>query len=211
MSIGALEGERQMTSMVPPLHATRDPTQWIASPGWTGTATSDIIFFESYFDCSGYTKDGLTVFPITAALQDAGRYISSNGAVPLQVLDIICQTQLDRTEVYTNLIEGSVPGMLGTSEDYTQIIWGQYRTMLPQASFAGFGTEMLVANASAFGSGSPSTAEKLWIYRFVLLPGSQAGDTLAMPASRFILSSLIGEESELAFLMRQKRSYELTS
>jgi hypothetical protein len=155
---------------------------------------------------------------VSSLLQDPGRYISSNNAVPLQVLDIISQVRLSMTDVYSWVypdptVQGSnaMPGMLGTDVDWTQIIWGQYRTFLPQNSFTGFGTEMLVASGGMFGSGSPSTAQKLYCYRFVLLPGSQNADTLQLPASRFVLNAVIAPEDDKAFLMRQKRSYELAT
>ena len=210
-SVGALSGERMRTLMVPALTATRAGGKWTVAPGWLGTTSSDIIFFEGYFDCSGYTKDGLTVFPTGATLQDPGMYTSSNDAVPMQVLDIISQVQLDREQVYTDLIAGAVPGMLATDTDYTQIIWGQYRMMLGQATFQSATTQFLTASSGLFGSGSPSTAEKLWVYRYVLLPGAADADTIRAPASRFVLDTIVADEDEKAFLMRQKRSYELTS
>ena len=126
-------------------------------------------------------------------------------------MDIISQVRLDPTDVFNWLGNNNVPSMPGTDVDWGQIIWGQYRTFLGQASFQSAGTIFLAANASLFGSASPTTAEKLWIYRFVVLPGSAESDHVSIPASRFILNAVVSEEPELAFLMRQKRSYELAT
>jgi hypothetical protein len=218
MSRGALEGERTLSMPVPAVNLQRGASGWSTANGWTGTGANDLIMFEAYFDTSGYTSDDMTLFPVSSLLQDPGRYISSNNAVPLQVLDIISQVRLSMTDVYSWVypdptIQGSnaMPGMIGTDVDWTQIVWGQYRTFLPQNSFIGFGTEMLVASGGMFGSGSPSTAQKLYCYRFILLPGSQDADTLQLPASRFVLNAVIAPEDDKAFLMRQKRSYELAT
>ena len=205
----ALEGERQMSMPIPSYFGTRGANGWNSANGWTGTGSNDLIMFESYFDCSGYTRDGLTVFPVASTLQDPGRYNSNTDGAVLQVLDIISQVRLSLTDVYTWVTNNAMPGMLSTDVDYTQIIWGQYRTMLGQATFQANATEYLTANAGMFGSGAPSTAQKLYVYRFALLQGSQELNTLRIPASRMILSTIVGEEKELAFLMRQKRSYEL--
>ena len=205
----ALEGERTLTMPIGSLDSVRGAVSWSGGNGWTRATGTDILYNETYFDLSAYTRDALTIFPIAASLQDPGRYLSNNPNVPMQVMDIISQVQLDPSEVNTWILANNVPGMLGTDVDFTQIIWGQYRTFLGQATFQGAGTEFLAANAASFGSGSPSTAERLWIYRFVVVPGSEDTNTLSIPASRVILSALVGEEKELAFLMRQKRSYEL--
>jgi len=216
MARGALEGERTLSLMIPRLNAIRGASGWDSAGDWTGSGTDQIMMFHGYIDTSGYTADDLTLFPLGVTLQDPGRYISSNAAVPLQVIDIITTETLSLTDVYewvaaTPTGGNTLPGMLGTTHDWSQIIWGQYRTFLPQSTFAGFATEFLAANGALFGSGQPTTADKLHVYRFVLMPGSAQNDTLAVPASRFIMSSVIVPEDEKAFLMRQKRSYELAT
>lgn len=209
MGKGALEGERQMTKMVPALSVQRGATGWPGADGWHGSDLNDLLMYETYIDTSGYALDDLTVFPLGATLQDPGRYLSSNDTVPLQVLDMITQVRLNFNQVEAWIAGNAVPGMVGTNVDFKQILWGQYRTMLGQATFQQASTEFLTASAGLFGSGSPSTAEKLYCYRFVILRASAENDTLEIPASRFILNAVIASEPDLEFLMRQKRSYEL--
>jgi len=211
MGKGALEGERQMTKMVPALSVQRGASGWPGADGWHGSDLNDLLMYESYIDTSGYALDDLTVFPLGATLQDPGRYISSNAGVPLQVIDMITQVRLDFTTVYAWIAANTMPGMVGTTVDFKQVLWGQYRTMLGQATFQLNQSDFLTASGGLFGSGAPSTAEKLYCYRFVILTGSAENDTLSIPASRFILNAVIASEPDLEFLMRQKRSYELTS
>lgn len=211
MARGALEGERTLTSMLQPYAGSRGAVSWSSAEGWAGPAGVDIIYTEAYFDLSGYTADDLTLFPLGITLQDPGRYISSNANVPLQVVDIISQETLNASEMYTWVTSNLMPGMLGTTVEWTQMVWGQYRTFLGQATFQGAATEFLPASVGLFGSGSPTTVEKLYCYRFILMPGAAEGDTLYIPASRFVMSAVIAPEDEKAFLMRQKRSYELAT
>jgi hypothetical protein len=216
MARGALEGERTLSMMVPAMTAARGASGWSGSGDWGGTGSSDIMSFHASIDTSGYTADDLTLFPLGVTLQDPGRYISSNAAVPLQVVDIITTETLNSEDVLawvqaTPTGGNTMPGMLGTTHDWMQIVWGQYRTFLPQATFAGFATEFLAANGALFGSGQPTTADKLHIYRYLIMPGSAEGDTIAVPSSRFIMSAVIVSEDEKAFLMRTKRSYELAT
>lgn len=197
--------------MVPAMSATRGASGWASSGDWGGTGSSDIMQFHDFIDTSGYTADDLTLFPLGVTLQDPGRYICTNANVPLQVLDIITTEVLSMGDVLAWLAANAVPGMLGTTHDWSQVIWGQYRTLLGQATFQANATEFLAASQGLFGSGQPSTADKLHIYRYVYIPGSVEGDTIAIPASRFVLNAVIAPEDEKAFLMRQKRSYELAT
>lgn len=210
-SRGALEGERTLSLMIPAYAGVRGASSWSTGEGWSTPGTVDIIFSSNYFDLSGYSADDLTLFPLGVTLQDPGRYLSSNAAVPLQVVDIISQESLSATDMYAWVTANLMPGMLGTTVEWTQMVWGQYRTFLGQATFQGAGTEFLPASGGLFGSASPTTVEKLYCYRFILLPGADNGDQLYIPASRFILSAVIAPENEKAFLMRQKRSYELAT
>lgn len=211
MSRGALEGERTLSLMIQPYAGIKGASSWSTGEGWATPGTIDIIYSSNYFDLSGYTFDDLTLFPLGVNLQDPGRYMSTNANVPLQVIDIISQETLSASDMYTWVTSNMMPGMLGTTVEWTQMVWGQYRTFLGQATFQGAGTEFLPASGGLFGSGSPTTVEKLYCYRFILMPGAAEGDQLYIPASRFILSAVIAPEDELAFLMRQKRSYELAS
>jgi len=214
MGKGALEGERTMTKMVPSMNNTRGASGWPGANGWHGSGLNDLLMFETYIDTSGYATDDLTVFPLGVTLQDPGRYLSSNANVPMQVVDMITQERLDFATVYGWITANNMPGMSGTDIDWRQIIWGQYRTMMAQATFtppAGPISEFLTASAGLFGSGQPSTAQKLYCYRFIILQGSAEGDIIGVPASRFVLSAVIAGEEELEFLMRQKRSYELAT
>jgi hypothetical protein len=215
--VGALEGERTLTQMFPEYYGAFT-TQWVDYKTWQGSPTlTNVIWNETYLDLSGYELDDLTLFPMGVSLQDPGLYSGSTAGgealiPPMQVLDIISQDRLDPGNIFNNMALNNAPGMMETTEDWVQIIWGQYRTFLPQASYQGNATLYLPASGALFGSGNPTTVAKLWCYRFVILNGaSTEGDVLKVPASRVILNAIVAEEDSKVFLMRQKRSYEIAT
>jgi hypothetical protein len=209
-STRALAGPRTMSKLIPPYNAARGATTWGESNGWTSKSGFNMIMYETYFDMDGFTRDAMTTFPESAAIQDPGDYVCSNPATRFNFLDIICTERLPLALVNTWLeSQYAVPGMSPTTVDWSQIIWGQWRSMMPQATFQGNSNVLLTSNLGSFGSGQPTTARKLWVYRFVWLFQTEENDQLVIPASRIILNSIQAQEDDKEFLMRQKRSYEL--
>lgn len=189
-------------------------TSFASYKNWIPSTAGTALMNEGYFDLSGYANDALTLFPTNMGLQDPGYYTTSN-VLPtsrLAVLDIISQERLDVDEVedwwrtYKN-----VPGMMATTLDFEQIIMGQFRLMTPQTDFTLVGALSSIAGGE-FGSGSPTTVQKLWVYRFLIYSAETFENTeLEVNATRFNMAATIAEEKELSFLMRQKRSYEIST
>ena len=70
---------------------------------------------------------------------------------------------------------------------------------------------MLPVTQGSFGSAEPTAVQKLWVYRVVLCRGASDASTLLLPATRFVLASDIVKEEDLPYIMRLKRSYELST
>ena len=184
--------------------------------GWIASDASTLVYYETYFDLSGYALDDLTAIPIAAMLQDPGIYACTDTKVPLQVLDVLSQERLDPGNIFTDLVvNNNVPGMLHSPNNFEQITFGNYRLYMAQLSFTnptGLATiAYLPADSMQFGSGDAVTVEKLWCYRFIIANGatSASTSTIKIPASRFILNVNVVDEEELVYIMRLKRSYEL--
>ena len=137
---GALEGERMLSQMFPEYQGSYT-TKWADYKTWQSSAASpNVVWNETYFDLSGYELDDLTLFPLGVTLQDPGIYSGSTLggpplASPMEVLDVVSQDRLDPGEVFTDMALNNAPGMMESNEDWIQVVWGQYRLMLPQASF----------------------------------------------------------------------------
>jgi hypothetical protein len=219
MSSRALEGDRQLHKEIPPVTvATWDPgtAQWIINPstGWLDTdalSVPNAVYYETYFDTSGYELDDLTLGPLNIFCQDPGIYQVANSAdARLRVLDIVSQERLDVGQVVTNMATlNGAPGSSVSKDDWTQILYGRFRLMVSNTLFATPDLLQTIRDTS-FGSMAPSAASKLWVYRIVIPSGTFTGTTtLSVPASRMILQANIFKEGELEYLMRLKRSFEL--
>ena len=209
-STRALEGPRRLTKEIPSFQSVYT-TEFPPMNGWYNDGLTNLIAYESYFDLSGYELDDMTFVATGVLLQDPGRYLANNAVLDYEVLDIVSQERLSLTDINTQLTLGNVPGMAGTTEDFTQIIAGNYRLMTQQTTTVAADL-LLTINGGSFGSGEPTAAAKLWIYRIVRINGLKgAGDTLDIPASRFVMSGSAIKEDELPYMMRLKRSYELST
>jgi hypothetical protein len=218
MTAGALKGSRIRHMNVPSLIATfADGDGWGVNSDWQeivdGTATG--VYHEGYFDLSGYELDDLTLVPSMVTLQDGLPYYSSNLADPLlaiAVFDIVSQERLTPSDVSAYYLASlDFPGSPGSTEDWSQVMMCNYRLFVPQADFVS-ATLLLPATAGSFGSNEPSAVQKLWTYRIVITGGLDwSAQTISIPATRFVLGAEIIEEKDLPYLMRLKRSYELST
>jgi len=217
MSERALTGPRRLTQDIPEYEGDYATGVFPDHKGWTNAGLPNSLMYETYFDMGGLTLDDLTFVPQGSELQDPGRYIYdipgtvTYPVVDVEVLDIISQERLTLADIDANLVLGNVPGMMETTEDFTQILMGNYRVMVVSNSSANL--ELLTpVSGGTYGSGEATAASKLWVYRVVKVNGTKGStDILKIPASRFILIGTTIEEKELPYMMRLKRSFELAT
>ena len=209
----ALEGPRVLQKSVDEYTGVfLDGYGFPAYKGWVPSTTGAALMHEQFIDLSGYSNDQMTVIPTGATLQDPGYYITT-GVSPVTsvfVIDIISQEKLLVDDVEDDWrTTGNVPSMPTSREDFNQIIFGQARWMAPSTNFT-FLTGLTPISQGQFGSASPTTVAKLWLYRFLIYGTIDAtNDLLTCNATRFVIGATAVKEKDLTFLMRQKRSYEL--
>jgi len=229
---GALTGRRLMTK-----EFMNYKWSWLAGPypgqpwansfdinDWViGGGTQAHISSETYIDLSGYNRDDLTTFPNQISIQESGSFrMVEDGAsteTGAMVLDIITEERLpdDGTSKFQDLVTNMVinetaPGFHLGPLEFQQIIYGRMR-MFGHDNTVWTATQgnLTLLNETQFGSGSPTTAAKLWCTRIVIPLGEYLleGSFIVIPAARYILSATIGKEADLEYLMRLHRSYEL--
>ena len=174
------------------------------------------IYVEDYFDTSGYTLDYLTTMPLQAQFQEAGRW---------QMQDVTGGRILCLDLLMTDRIEGIVPlvadwlgsntgwpGFPYSNNEPEQIIYGRLREYIGVTQGTAVSDVLVPVSDMQFGSLGDTTADKIWIYRFYIITGIP-GDSafIRLPGFRPLLDIQVEKESEDAFLMRQKRSYELAN
>lgn len=212
-STRALTGRRILNMPIPHYGGTRTVDGWPGSNGWQQVGTfapgSNGVCFETYFDLSAYELDDLTLVPELIQLQDGMPYFGTL-IESLEVFDVVSQERLDPNSFIQYTLSGDYPGSPGSTEDWKQILMCNTRFMTPQNDFQ-FADLLLPSTQGSFGSSEPTAVQKLWLYRVVLCRGADEGSTLIVPATRFVLGADIIEEEDLPYMMRLKRSYELST
>ena len=208
----AMIGDRVMSKVIPSTIMTFGAGTATATNGWQVVQPGSAVYYETYFDCSGYTLDDLTVVPNYTQVQDGLVHRGDANTSSMWVLEIVSQERLDVANLVVPLaLLGEVPGGFASNDDWRQLLQCNFKYFLPQTDFTETGL-MLIATQGRFGSNEPSTAEKLWIYRIVVLGGiHEEGDVVVLPMTRQILGAEIIKEEDLDYIMRLKRSYELAT
>ena len=227
MRSGAMEGPRTLHTMIPSYtgtfnNGTRnwevdiDSATGQMSFGWQVGGNNTIVY-ETYFDLDGYSMDDLTFFPLDANVQEPGIY-SASLVTPsnMLIMDIMCTERLplatlENMLLQTNYNYNNAPGMPGSTVEWSEITFGTLKTL--GSSLIATGSTgvvpYIVQSESAFGSGHPVVAHKLWCYRFVYCAGSANTDRMTIPACRFLLTGEVSKEKDLVYINRLKNSYEV--
>lgn len=224
-STRALSGSRRLNKPIPRLSVDYDPAtgewdspqqggkSWLPVPGAFAS-----WYVEDYLDTSGYTRDELTTVPRAIYTQQAGRVnFAQPGNTRLIVFDMVLTERLtDLTGFVAEFTatNSRIPGFPTSTYDWTQVMYGRYRQYTGINQAAAIQDVLGLVQDDAFGSLEATTADKLWTYKIVILlgiPGATGVATLNVPPSRIIADVDIVKEGDLEFMMRQKRSYELTN
>ena len=225
-STRALTGQRMMHKNLPRLEMEWDP----AAGGFAILTTfpDNVLgwqkagpfthYIEDYFDTSGYTMDFLTTMPMSSYVQEAGRYqVTFPGTLRMLVLDLITTERINDIATFAGQIVGNeFPSFTESTDDFSQLIYGRFREFTGITQGTAVQDVFAPVSNQQFGSLEATTADKLWIYKLVIMLGipqdpDQNLSRAYFPGSRFILNAEIVKEGDLPFMMRQKRSYELTN
>ncbi len=223
-STRALTGPRQLHKSFDPLNLILDLLSGqfeiqSNSSDWKFINPANTLqgcYVEDYFDTSGYTRDYLTTMPTQALFQEAGRWqYTQSPSTRMICLDLLMTDRIDDVTVFATQVQGDgsgIPSFPRSSNEWEQVIYGRFREFIGLTQ--GTAVQDVFSNVSdqQFGSLGATTADKIWIYRFIILLGIPSdGAAVKCPPFRPVLDINVEAESENAFMMRQKRSYELAN
>jgi hypothetical protein len=186
--------------------------------GWrelAATSGTPFIFWEGAIDLAAFMMKDLTWVTTEKDIQEPGNF-QLNYATPqrMEFIEFITNAPLNLAALtlvaddwQTN---SAVPGMIGSTIDYQNVITGRWRQFTPDTTLPG-GTAITL-KTSSFGSCEPSASERLYSYcmvKFDDFSGLAPGDTIFVPGRRFLLAGAAVEESEYEYIMRLRRSYVL--
>jgi hypothetical protein len=211
------------------------PSEW---RNFSTDPTLRAFVHESSLDLGGYTRqDDLTVFFRASFEQISNSYLTEYSAsetnpLSLVTANIIEQVIITSVPMNDGNLEAAVlnsPGFIpprnGLDQgnfDRTHIIHGHYIVHTVSSTFGSTKFEtpgeaiLLPIVDEYYSSLEPTAADTLYVYRIIYLSRPSILDStgftyVGVPARRIILDTMIDEESELSYMMRLKRSYELAN
>jgi hypothetical protein len=196
-------------ALYPAVAASYVGAEWIDTLGYDPLGP-DALLFETTIDLSGWSMNEFTFGTVQERYQDPGVYSTTAASAKAEVVEIISDVPISNVDlqlISTNL-GSNVPGMMGSKQDFTTILYGNYRLYVPNASLTAFPGFLQLISTGAFGSKEPTASDRLYCYRIIKCVGAP-GETLAAPACRVGLFGAMYQEADLMYMMRLKRSYEL--
>lgn len=204
-----MEGRNEsITAMFPPVDSTYT-VAWSDTNGYRALG-ADGLYFSSTIDLSGWTMRDYTFGTVQSQYQDPGVYTSNAVSNKTEVVEIISDVPISTVElgVIKDNLGSTVPGMLDSAQDFTTIIYGNYRLYVPNNSLGAFAGFLQLISSGSFGSKEPTASSELYCYRILKCAGA-SGELLTAPACRVGLFGTFYHEGDLPHMMRLKRSYEL--
>jgi len=188
-----------------------------AGQGWKllddGALGTPTAVNRAYYDLSGYNLKSLTAFFQGVDIQES---FTPFGTISMTVVDMITTEFLNdatllAAHIYTTG-DGDLPGFPNSEYDMSQVIYGRTRTFVDNSSWG----DISLQGQTSFGTCAATTADKVHLTRVVYVQTGLAGVITAdkkihIPPSDYVSAIITAEEKELAYLMRQKRSYELAT
>lgn len=206
-----MEGPRVMAKVLVGTEVTNDGDGEISTVTgvWEPVDGSTVAAVQrSYFDLSGYNLDDLTTFVQGVEVQEPGPLAGSD--TNNQLLEIISTEFISDSEIvaFTNTNGFSGPGYSVSTNNMDQVIFGRRRLYTSDTSPGIAPIIPVLHYSSTWGTAHAITADKVHITRIIIT--SSANSVTSVSDANFVLTAIIGKEKSLTYLMRQKRSYELS-
>jgi len=200
-----------MSKILTGTHVTNDESALIAAVTgqWAQVVGSNNAAVQrSYFDLSGYNMDFLTTFIQGVEIQDPGPLAGNDAANEL--IEILSTEYISDEEI-TAFLTGpgfSGPGYALSTNNMDQVVYGRRRNYYlhvpPTTPVIPF-----LHTTNLWGTCAALTSDKVHITRVVLT--TTINSVTFVSDTNVVLVAIISKEKDLPYMMRQKRSYELST
>jgi len=194
--------------------AAVDPlwTNLTLANGWqTDPALGLNAFWTGTIDLSGYVRDMKTFYPLAGMIQQ-GAFNYELGGEGSILYTIVSSIPLTPSSVALNIVGASAQGLLGTAaqQNWETVIFAESELLVPNVNITpnSFGVQQPLVNRQT-GSLSPTASDTLYVMKMIL-PLGGAQTSITVPASRVIIPGKFGMEPDVEYMMRLKRSVELS-
>ena len=187
--------------------------------GWNSLpASPNVLFWEGTIDLSGYVREMKTFYPLAGLIQE-GLNWNAFGGSGQSVLTVVSSIPLDPTNVTASFLAGAGPGFIDlnilatgpSQQNYETVIFQETRLNLINNQLPALGICQTISQKQS-GSLSPTASDTLFVLKVVVptVLDNMIGTSLEIPASRVILPGKFGTEPDVEYMMRLKRSVELS-
>lgn len=163
---------------------------------------------RQYIDLAGWSAQDLTMFTSGVDIQKDGLPISTVLDNPLMnVYDFITTRKITDAEIISTI--DCAPSFLTSTLDLMQCVYGMRQTLAENSNIPG---TYVNVDGGTFGSGNPTAMDRLHWTRLIITTMSSDEDdtgTWTVPATNLIVQAVTEEESDLVYIERLRRSYEL--
>lgn len=163
---------------------------------------------RQYIDLAGWTAQDLTMFTVGVDIQKDGIPLVTTMPCPLiTVYDFITTRRISDDELIATI--NSPPGFLESTLDLMQCTYGLRQSLAQNAQIPG---TFINVDGGTFGSGNPSSSDKLHWTRLVITTMAKAEDVtgaIAIPPTNLVIQATTTEEADLVYMERLRRSYVL--
>jgi hypothetical protein len=184
--------------------------------GWQTDASLGLnAFWTGTIDLSGYARDMKTFYPQAGIIQQ-GAFNTERGGEGSIIYTIVSSIPMEPLTVALNLLAGSAQGLLGSlaaavdQQNWETVLFAETELYVENMNISPnpFGIQQPLMNRQT-GSLSPTASDTLYIMKMFLPLGSNQ-TVVQIPASRVIMPGKFGTEPDVEYMMRLKRSVELS-
>ena len=207
------EDTRTLTMEIPSTIAVKaapDPAWVTVTNGWNALIAAPLIlFWEGTIDLSGYVREMKTFYPSSAFTQ-RGPISTEVGGAGLTTYTIISSIPLDPEQVLFELADAGGPGFLIGTGNWDTVLFAESQTWVVNANINPNPQGVLqLLDSHQSGSLSPTASDTLYCLK-LLMPFATNQTQMLIPASRVIIPGKFGTEPDVEYMMRLKRSTELS-
>jgi len=190
-------------------------TTTVASGGWEVLAGTVQLFWTGTIDLAGYAREMKTFYP-AAAFTQKGSHNAELGNSGTVLYTIVSTTPLDPLEVSVNLIGGGGQGFIsmfsaGTeNQNWETVLFAESNLLVTNNNILPNPDGILqTLSSEQSGSLSPTATDTLYVMKFYF-PFVTNQTTILIPPSRVLIPGKFGTEPDVEYMMRLKRSVELS-
>ena len=190
-----------------------DPAWTTITNGWIGVPGNPLnIFWAGTIDLSGYAREMKTFYP-SAGFTQRGPFTTELGGSGMSTYTIVSSIPLDPEQILLQLANSGGPGFITVGQDnqnWNTVLFAESQTYVLNSNITPNPQGLLqLLDSHQSGSLSPTASDTLYCLKLVM-PFATNNTQMLIPSSRVILPGKFGIEPDVEYMMRLKRSTELS-